>query len=76
MRKSPEKSRKKISDSGLKLAVAAAGSRYKLAKALDMTLPALMRWKRIPSQRVIQIETLFKIDRGKLRPDLHPPRRG
>jgi len=70
------KSRRKISDEGLRLAVETAGSRYKLAKAIGINLPSVIRWKRIPSARVIQIEGLLGIDRENLRPDLYPPRRG
>jgi DNA-binding transcriptional regulator YdaS (Cro superfamily) len=67
-------SKKRIRDEGLRLAVAAAGSRYRLAKALKLALPTLTRWHRIPSHHVIKIERLFSIDRERLRPDLHPPR--
>jgi DNA-binding transcriptional regulator YdaS (Cro superfamily) len=67
-------SKKKIKDAGLRRAVAAAGSRYQLAKALKIGLSSLTRWRQIPPRRVIEIERLFSIDREQLRPDLYPPR--
>jgi hypothetical protein len=66
------KSRKKIIvDEGLQLAIKQAGSRYKLAKMLQIDLSGLTRWKRIPSGRIIQLEKLLGIDRSRLRPDLY-----
>jgi DNA-binding transcriptional regulator YdaS (Cro superfamily) len=65
------KSRKKIIDPGLRLAVEKAGSRYKLARALQIGLPSVMRWKRVPTGRIIQIEKVLQIDRQLLRPDLY-----
>jgi DNA-binding transcriptional regulator YdaS (Cro superfamily) len=65
----------KSADDGLARAFAAAGSRYKLAKALKIGLPAVMKWRRVPPHRVIEIERLFGIDREILRPDLHPQRK-
>lgn len=68
------KSKSSIRDGGLRAVVAIAGSRYQLAKAIGIRLPAVMRWKKVPSHRVIQLETLYGIDRERLRPDLYPPR--
>lgn len=65
------KSRKKIKDPGLRLAVEKAGSRYRLAKILNIGLPALMRWEQIPLKRLLQIEKLLEIPREKLRPDMY-----
>lgn len=65
------KSRKKIKDSGLRLAVEKAGSRYRLAKLIGIGLPALSRWKRIPLGRLLQVEKLLEIPREKLRPDMY-----
>lgn len=63
-------------DDGLQAAIAAAGSRYMLAKRLGLTWPAVQKWTRVPSaERCMQIEGLFNIPRSTLRPDLYPPDR-
>lgn len=64
------KSRKKIKDPGLRLAVERAGSRYRLAKIIGIGLPALSRWEQIPLKRLLQVEKLLGINRELLRPDM------
>jgi DNA-binding transcriptional regulator YdaS (Cro superfamily) len=64
------KSRKKIKDQGLRLAIEKAGSQYRLARIIGITLPALTRWERIPLKRLLQVEKLLEIPREKLRPDM------
>jgi DNA-binding transcriptional regulator YdaS (Cro superfamily) len=46
-----------------------------LATDLGVQPPALSKWerKRIPAERVIQIEHVTGIPRQRLRPDLYPP---
>lgn len=56
---------------GLRLAVAAVGSRYRLAKQLGITPAAVERWKAVPIGRVLDVERLTGIDRTLLRPDLY-----
>ncbi|MER8741577.1 MULTISPECIES: Cro/CI family transcriptional regulator [unclassified Mesorhizobium] len=59
--------------SGLELAVEAIGQAKKLAEMLDITPQAVSQWKQIPHDRVIAVERLTGIHRGRLRPDLYPP---
>jgi DNA-binding transcriptional regulator YdaS (Cro superfamily) len=49
-----------------------------LAKALEISLPALLQWERVPPKRAAQIEELTggKLTFQMLRPDLFPKRKG
>lgn len=61
---------------GLKLAIQAAGSRFRLGADLGISWPAIRKWTDIPSaERAMQIEQLYKIPRSDLRPDIYPPDR-
>jgi DNA-binding transcriptional regulator YdaS (Cro superfamily) len=55
---------------GLALAVAAAGSKYMLAKKLKLTAQAVQKWREVPVGRLLEIERITGVDRTKLRPDL------
>jgi hypothetical protein len=57
-------------DDGLKAAVKAAGGIEALALALHINPSAVEQWKRVPAERVMQIERLTNIPRDVLRPDL------
>lgn len=61
-------------NSGLRAAIKAAGGIRPLARALGITHQAILQWKRVPAERVIEIERITGIDREHLRPDLY--RRG
>jgi DNA-binding transcriptional regulator YdaS (Cro superfamily) len=61
--------KRKIADEGLRLAVEAVGTRYRLAKMLNLTPTSVQEWKQIPLQRVKQVEAITNIPREKLRPD-------
>jgi hypothetical protein len=56
---------------GLRLAVAAVGSRYRLAKQIGITPNAVERWKAVPIARLLDVERVTGIDRTLLRPDLY-----
>lgn len=47
----------------------------KLAEAVGVDKATVTRWaqKRIPAERVVNIEKATGIDRQELRPDLYPP---
>jgi DNA-binding transcriptional regulator YdaS (Cro superfamily) len=62
---------KKLLAEGLRLAVGAVGSRYRLAKELGITPAAVERWTEIPIRRVLDVERITGIDRTQLRPDLY-----
>ena len=61
---------------GLEAAVKAAGSKSALARILGVTRGAICQWQRIPSERVISIESLVGVPRHVLRPDLYPLSKG
>jgi len=52
-----------------------AGGIAHLARALRIKHPSIYGWKRIPAERVLQLETITGIPRHKLRADLYPPPR-
>ena len=56
---------------GLQLAIDVAGSITGLARLVGVTQASVSGWKRVPAQRVIQIEALTCVHRRVLRPDLY-----
>jgi TorA maturation chaperone TorD len=58
-------------DPGLNQAIEAAGGVSELARRLDIAQPSVSNWTRVPSERVISIESLTGINRVVLRPDLY-----
>jgi DNA-binding transcriptional regulator YdaS (Cro superfamily) len=44
-----------------------------LARALKITHPAIMGWKRVPAERALAIEAITGVPRTMLRPDIYPP---
>lgn len=50
----------------------AAGGASGLARALtgDITPQAISQWKRVPAERVADVERATGISRGRLRPDI------
>jgi DNA-binding transcriptional regulator YdaS (Cro superfamily) len=63
--------------SPLDKAIAAVGSASALARALGITRMAVAQWKKVPAERVLEVEkaTRGKVKRYELRPDLYPPPR-
>lgn len=49
-----------------------------LATKLGLNKSTVSRWKRIPAERVLQVEKATGIPREEIRPDIYPPssRRG
>jgi DNA-binding transcriptional regulator YdaS (Cro superfamily) len=60
-----------LTDSGLQAAVAAIGSKRKLAFLLGMSASALLGWRRVPAHRILQVEAVTGVRREQLRPDLY-----
>jgi DNA-binding transcriptional regulator YdaS (Cro superfamily) len=59
-------------DEGLRLAIAAAGSRDTLAELLGMRRAAAVSgWRRVPAYCISQVEAVTGIPREQLRPDLY-----
>jgi DNA-binding transcriptional regulator YdaS (Cro superfamily) len=59
-----------ISD-GLREAIKKAGGLRALARALGISQTSLAQWRRIPADRLVQVEAVTGIDRTVLRPDLY-----
>jgi DNA-binding transcriptional regulator YdaS (Cro superfamily) len=58
-------------EEGLRLAIEAAGTRYRLAMLLGIRPASVLKWWRVPSDRIVQVEAVTGIPREKLRPDLY-----
>jgi DNA-binding transcriptional regulator YdaS (Cro superfamily) len=56
--------------SALTEATQRAGGQARLAKLLGVTRQAVCQWKRVPADRVREIERLTGVPREVLRPDL------
>ncbi|PWT79150.1 MAG: CI repressor [Chloroflexi bacterium] len=72
MRKSRHASKTNV-DRGLQAAVKAVGTRYRLARLLGLTPSSILRWSRVPAERVIEVERVTGVPREKLRPELYRP---
>jgi DNA-binding transcriptional regulator YdaS (Cro superfamily) len=58
-------------DSGLRLAIAAAGSERKLGSKIGVSGQAINNWPRVPAELVVKVETATGVPREVLRPDLY-----
>ena len=68
----------KISASGIERAKALVGGNTALAALLSergssITSQAVSQWRRVPAERVIEVERVTGVSRSELRPDLYPP---
>lgn len=59
---------------GVEAAIEAAGGRNKLADLLGIRGESISGWRRVPAERVLDIERLTdgKAARHQMRPDLYP----
>ena len=60
-------------DTGLELAIKAAGGVASLARGIGIAQPSVSAWSRIPAERVLAVEALTHVNRFVLRPDLYGP---
>jgi TorA maturation chaperone TorD/DNA-binding transcriptional regulator YdaS (Cro superfamily) len=60
-------------DAGLEQAIKAAGGVASLARGIGIAQPSVSAWSRIPAERVLAVETLTRVQRTVLRPDLYGP---
>ena len=51
-------------------AVESAGGSSALAKQLNIKPQAVSQWRRIPAERVVEVERITGIPRAELRPDI------
>lgn len=56
---------------GLNQAIEAVGGVSELARRLGIAQPSVSNWTRVPSERVISVESLTGVNRVVLRPDLY-----
>jgi TorA maturation chaperone TorD len=61
-------------DQGLSEALRAAGGISELARRLGIAQPSVSNWVRVPSERVLAVESATGVRREVLRPDLYQPR--
>lgn len=61
-------------DEGLRLAIKEGGGVRPLARSLGISTTSLMKWTRVPADRILQVEAVTKVKREKLRPDLYRKR--
>lgn len=60
-------------DTGLEQAIKAAGGVASLARAVGIAQPSISAWSRIPAERVLAVESITRVPRFILRPDLYGP---
>src|SRR5215207_2351033 len=58
-------------DQGLSEAIRAAGGITELARRLGIAQPSVSNWVRVPSERVLSVESATGVRREVLRPDLY-----
>jgi DNA-binding transcriptional regulator YdaS (Cro superfamily) len=49
------------------------GNLRDLAAALGVSRAAVYHWRRVPAERVLEVERISGVHRSELRPDLYPP---
>lgn len=58
--------------SPIELAAAKVGGITKLARELNVKHQTFYSWKRVPAERVLDMERITGVPRHELRPDLYP----
>jgi DNA-binding transcriptional regulator YdaS (Cro superfamily) len=59
-------------DPALSKAIEAVGNKSVLARHLGLTPQAIDQWRKVPAERVLQVERASGVSRHLLRPDLYP----
>jgi TorA maturation chaperone TorD len=58
-------------DQGLEQAIRTAGGVRELSRLLGISQPAVSNWKRVPADRILQVEAVTGVPRAVIRPDLY-----
>ena len=59
----------------IKQAASHVGGVTRLSTALGLSRAAVSGWRRVPAERVLEVERLTGVSRHLLRPDIYPDRR-
>ena len=59
-------------DSGVMAAIEATGTLSALGQKLGISAQAISEWRRVPAERVLQVQNATGVPRSRLRPDLYP----
>lgn len=59
-------------DAGLAAAIEAVGSGRELGRRLGLSGGAIAQWRRVPTERLAEVEAATGVPRHRLRPDLFP----
>ena len=59
----------------VKLIIKRAGGVNALARELEISPAAVSQWRRIPAERVLEIERITGVPCWEIRPDIFPPER-
>jgi hypothetical protein len=70
MRENHERIASQSMEEGLRAAIAVVGGRVELARDLGINYRAVLSWRRVPAERLVQVERITGIPRQRLRPDL------
>jgi pyruvate kinase len=62
-------------DPVLRLVRRKKGTAARIARDLGISRPAVWRWRRVPAEHVMRLESLLNIPRHRIRPDIYPPAR-
>lgn len=60
-------------DEALDRAKKAVGGSSELGRRIGVTSQAVSQWRRVPAERVLDVERATGVPRHHLRPDLYPP---
>lgn len=59
-------------DPGILAVVKVAGTQAALADMLEIRAASVSQWKRVPAERVLEIEQKTGVPRSVMRPDIYP----
>lgn len=62
-----------VTCTGLAAAVDAAGTMADLARRLGISRAAVAQWRKVPAERLVEVERVTGVSRAILRPDLFGP---